>query len=403
MLPNRPKKIPCHSEFLTLLSSISSVDKPEDDVWHNALGSTEELPGTDDDNSAETKAASVEPIPEFSDRTTRQDSFRVHQQDLKLLLTQISTSSRAPDSSTGFADSPTMHESQHEQEAILRNISRALSLERSSSGVSDAGGGVFFNGAAEAYCGGDAVDRLKRQVELDRKSMALLWAELEEERGAAAVAASQAMAMITRLQEEKAAARTEAAQCRRAMEERSAYDDREREGAAAVRGLEAEVEACWAMLRELAAIDEIRDQMRLPRRRFRREGAREPGGSGSAGGGDGFAGFGDESACISEQLRGITSELFRLSNDSRFVGAPGFAAEEEEEGDDGEEEEAETWAPGRRVRNGNSFTKWQRLQSTGNNGSMQVEVGMAELQKEISELGWRLRALEADRSSFHTT
>ncbi|TYJ27463.1 hypothetical protein E1A91_A07G189100v1 [Gossypium mustelinum] len=48
--------------------------------------------------------------------------------------------------------------------------------------------------------------------------------ELEEERSASAIAANQTMAMITRLQEEKAAMQMEALQYQRMMEEQSEYD-----------------------------------------------------------------------------------------------------------------------------------------------------------------------------------
>ena len=47
----------------------------------------------------------------------------------------------------------------------------------------------------------------------------MLYAELEEERSAAAIAANQMMAMINRLQEEKAAIQMEALQYQRMMEE----------------------------------------------------------------------------------------------------------------------------------------------------------------------------------------
>lgn len=72
--------------------------------------------------------------------------------------------------------------------------------------------------------GESLIDRLKRQVEYDRKCITTLCKELEEERNASAVAANQAMAMITRLQEEKAALRMEALQYLRMMEEQAEYD-----------------------------------------------------------------------------------------------------------------------------------------------------------------------------------
>lgn len=72
---------------------------------------------------------------------------------------------------------------------------------------------------------GDSIlQRLKRQVRLDRKSLIELYMELDEERSAAAVAANNAMAMITRLQAEKASVQMEALQYQRMMEEQAEYD-----------------------------------------------------------------------------------------------------------------------------------------------------------------------------------
>lgn len=70
----------------------------------------------------------------------------------------------------------------------------------------------------------DILHRLKRQVRLDHKSLMALYMELDEERSAAAVAANNAMAMITRLQAEKAAVQMEALQYQRMMEEQAEYD-----------------------------------------------------------------------------------------------------------------------------------------------------------------------------------
>ncbi|KAL9168786.1 hypothetical protein ABFS82_04G038000 [Erythranthe guttata] len=72
--------------------------------------------------------------------------------------------------------------------------------------------------------GENIVDRLKRQIEHDRTCMNSLYKDLEEERNASAIAANQAMAMITRLQEEKAALHMEALQYLRMMEEQAEYD-----------------------------------------------------------------------------------------------------------------------------------------------------------------------------------
>ncbi|XVF09188.1 hypothetical protein REPUB_Repub07fG0070300 [Reevesia pubescens] len=71
---------------------------------------------------------------------------------------------------------------------------------------------------------GDILHHLKRQVRMDRKSLMALYMELDEERSASAVAANNAMAMITRLQAEKAAVHMEALQYQRMMEEQAEYD-----------------------------------------------------------------------------------------------------------------------------------------------------------------------------------
>ncbi|RVW35105.1 Myosin-binding protein 3 [Vitis vinifera] len=68
------------------------------------------------------------------------------------------------------------------------------------------------------------IERLTAALEAERKALRALYAELEEERSASAIAANQTMAMITRLQEEKAAMQMEALQYQRMMEEQSEYD-----------------------------------------------------------------------------------------------------------------------------------------------------------------------------------
>lgn len=69
------------------------------------------------------------------------------------------------------------------------------------------------------------LNNLKRQVRLDRKSLMALYMELDEERSASAVAANNAMAMITRLHEEKAALQMDSSQYQRMMEEQIEHDE----------------------------------------------------------------------------------------------------------------------------------------------------------------------------------
>ncbi|XP_052198044.1 myosin-binding protein 3 [Diospyros lotus] len=76
----------------------------------------------------------------------------------------------------------------------------------------------------EGADGALTIDKLQAALRAERKALSALYAELEEERSAAAIAANQSMAMITRLQEEKAAMKMEALQYQRMMEEQSEYD-----------------------------------------------------------------------------------------------------------------------------------------------------------------------------------
>lgn len=76
----------------------------------------------------------------------------------------------------------------------------------------------------DTECGDLTIEKLKSALKAERKALNSLYDELEEERSASAIAANQTMAMINRLQEEKAAMRMEALQYERMMEERCEYD-----------------------------------------------------------------------------------------------------------------------------------------------------------------------------------
>lgn len=71
---------------------------------------------------------------------------------------------------------------------------------------------------------GMTIEELKMELKAKQEALSALYTELEEERNAAAVAASQTMTMMTRLQQEKAAMQMEARQYQRMMEEQSEYD-----------------------------------------------------------------------------------------------------------------------------------------------------------------------------------
>ncbi|KAJ3673894.1 hypothetical protein LUZ60_005886 [Juncus effusus] len=95
----------------------------------------------------------------------------------------------------------------------------SVSIERNSSSLDS-----FEVNMVSDIEGETDVEKLRCQVEMDRQNMRILYKELEEERNASAIAASEAMAMINRLQEEKAGIKMESLQYLRLMEEGEEYD-----------------------------------------------------------------------------------------------------------------------------------------------------------------------------------
>lgn len=73
----------------------------------------------------------------------------------------------------------------------------------------------------------DTIKVLARALEEEQTVRATLYLELEKERSAAATAADEAMAMILRLQEEKASIEMDARQYQRMIEEKTTYDAEE--------------------------------------------------------------------------------------------------------------------------------------------------------------------------------
>ncbi|KAK7337923.1 hypothetical protein VNO77_18515 [Canavalia gladiata] len=150
------------------------------------------------------------------------DSTRISE-DLKILLSQFSAT-RGTDLSVNdisprlSINSDEVKTSDVSNSAGMQILQKMISLERNESGLS-------LDGSIVSEIEGEsAVDRLKRQVDHDKKHLSALYKELEEERNASAVAANQALAMITRLQEEKATLHMEALQYLRMMDEQSEYE-----------------------------------------------------------------------------------------------------------------------------------------------------------------------------------
>lgn len=115
-------------------------------------------------------------------------------------------------------DTPTSIDSLH----LLHK--KLFLLERRESATEDSLDGSVMSDIDGNCDGVVTVERLKSALRAERKTLNALYAELEEERNASAVAANQTMAMINRLQEEKAAMQMEALQYQRMMEEQSEYD-----------------------------------------------------------------------------------------------------------------------------------------------------------------------------------
>ncbi|KMT10305.1 hypothetical protein BVRB_5g120570 [Beta vulgaris subsp. vulgaris] len=134
----------------------------------------------------------------------------------KILDSQIDSSSSNINSSVnGNTDGPQKIESPSSIDSLVPP--KSPSMERSQSFES------LEENVSEIE-GESLVDKLRRQVEYDKTRIKDLHKELEEERNAAAISANQAMAMITKLQEEKAALNMEALQYLRMMEEQAEYD-----------------------------------------------------------------------------------------------------------------------------------------------------------------------------------
>ncbi|KAH7543277.1 myosin-binding protein 1 isoform X1 [Ziziphus jujuba] len=159
----------------------------------------------------------------ISEQWNGKDSSRASE-DFKTLLKQLSSSRGMEQSVSDMSpkvsiNSDDMKTSDSCNAMGMYLLQKRISLERNESGLS-------LDGSIISEIEGESVvDRLKRQIEHDKKLMTAMYRELEEERNASAISTNQAMAMITRLQEEKAALQMEALQYLRMMEEQAEYDN----------------------------------------------------------------------------------------------------------------------------------------------------------------------------------
>ncbi|KAI4369447.1 hypothetical protein MLD38_017884 [Melastoma candidum] len=150
------------------------------------------------------------------------DSSKVSQ-DLRNLFSQLSISRGLEHSLSDLSpkmsiNSDELRTAEASSSGALQSFQKRIALERNESGLS-------IDGSVVSEIEGEtAMDRLKRQIDHDRKALSALYKELEEERNSSAESTNQAMAMINRLQEEKATLQMEALQYLRMMEEQAEYD-----------------------------------------------------------------------------------------------------------------------------------------------------------------------------------
>ncbi|CAJ2667041.1 unnamed protein product [Trifolium pratense] len=133
----------------------------------------------------------------------------------------IHQSSKCPE--TCEVEEDKLPETPTSADAMLYMHRKLMLYEKRESGAEESVDGSV---ASEVESGDPVltIDRLKTALKNEQRALSVIYQELEEERSASAIATNQTMAMITRLQEEKAAMQMEALQYQRMMEEQAEYD-----------------------------------------------------------------------------------------------------------------------------------------------------------------------------------
>ncbi|KAE8720723.1 Cysteine-rich receptor-like protein kinase 10 [Hibiscus syriacus] len=215
------------AEEVTPLSTNETENENETSIAELAVvESMESNEEEDDDDDVQANAATTEGEINVD---TNQGSNDAEEEPTQFKTAPVETSDQAMKNHLSLSsdlyeieedkvpDMPTSIESFH----LLHK--KLLLLDRRDSGTEDSIDGSVF-GDIEGADGVLTVEKLKSALKTERKALNALYTELEEERSASAVATSQTMAMITRIQEEKAAMQMEALQYQRMMEEQSEYD-----------------------------------------------------------------------------------------------------------------------------------------------------------------------------------
>lgn len=224
---------------VTNIPSSSSINIHETDLTE----ANDERSNLTEKNNAKAPVHLDDSAPSISNQKNRADISVLSNRGRKVSdrLGEPSVISDSADTGEGMKSLPQLSTSgmDESQTSSLRNHDHGDDRQRrdasSSDGVHMLQTSTFMgkddsgNESADGFSvseieGESVVDRLKRQVEHDQRYVNALYKELEEERNASAIATNQAMAMITRLQEEKASLHMEALQYLRMMEEQAEYD-----------------------------------------------------------------------------------------------------------------------------------------------------------------------------------
>ncbi|KAI7739342.1 hypothetical protein M8C21_030427 [Ambrosia artemisiifolia] len=177
------------------------------------------IEGSDSDHEeAEVSIGTEIPVLDSCDEIKAQDNFNLYTLSHE---EEPSSSSHDLDFNleSGFQEARD-DEKLEELKNLNQEVDTLLVIERKDSMVDESFDGSEMDGVDPI----NTTEKLKSALRAERKALQELYTELEEERSASAVAASETMAMINRLQEEKAAMQMEALHYQRMMEEQSEYD-----------------------------------------------------------------------------------------------------------------------------------------------------------------------------------
>ncbi|KAL8224408.1 hypothetical protein R6Q57_019883 [Mikania cordata] len=191
------------------------VEKPAiSEPTHDAKEEQETEGSDSDQEEAEVSIGTEIPVLDSCDDMKAQDNFNLYSSSHE----EPSSGSHDLDFNVEYGfqedEKPEELQNSNQQEDTLLMIERKDSMVDESIDESEMDGGDPVN----------TTERLRSALRAERNALQALYTELEEERSASAVAASETMAMINRLQEEKAAMQMEALQYQRMMEEQAEYD-----------------------------------------------------------------------------------------------------------------------------------------------------------------------------------